>query len=199
MSPMDTANATSVESGPVRPPIFPAFDWIRVRIPIVANEMTIWPGPKETYWEWVEGFPLEFHPFAWDYLWIRCDGYEVEIEPHYAKSTWDTFWTNGSGYVKADALRGLFPFTLGKEVDLLKGVVATLEALPPLIAESRPDDAAKIQQIHGILKTREARYAIGPDPSEGLSSLRRSASEMVWRRKLKRLTRNLDDGASRRR
>lgn len=175
------------DATPVLPPIFPSFDWIRIKMPIVANEKTIWPGPKETYWQWVEGFPFELHPFAWDYLWIRCDGYEVQIEPHYLDSTWDTFWTNGSGHVRADALRGLFPFTLGKQVDLLKGIVATLEALPPLLADRDPDDATKIQQIHGILKTREASSAIGPAVAEDLSSLRRRASDAVWRWKLRRL------------
>ena len=199
MSPVDIANPSPIKSGPVLPPIFEAFDWIRVRMPIDAWEMTIRPGPKETYWEWVKGFPFEFHPFAWDYLWIRCDGYQVEIEPHYAKSTWDTFWTNGSGYVKADALRGLFPFTLGDEVNLLKGIVMTLEALPPLIAVRNPEDATKIERIHDILKTREVQNATGPDPGAGLSSLRRSASEFVWRRKLKSLTQNSDSGESRRR
>ena len=153
MSPVDIANPSPIKSRPVLPPIFEAFDWIRVRMPIVPWEMTIRPGAKATYWEWVKGFPFEFHPFAWDYLWIRCDGYQVEIEPHYAKSTWDTFWTNGSGYVKADALRGLFPFTLGDEVNLLKGIVKTLEALPPLIAERNPEDATKIGRIHDTLKT----------------------------------------------
>jgi hypothetical protein len=192
----ETERLSRNESGPVIPPIFPTFQWIRIQMPIVAGEKTIWPGPKETRWEWVKGFPLELHPFAWDYLWICCDGYQVQIEPHYLESTWDTFWTNGSGHVKADALRGLFPFTLGKQVDLLKGIVATLEALPPLIANRSPDDATKIQQIHGILKTREASKAIGPDPAEGISSLRRSVSEFVWRRKLKRLSFDSEDGGS---
>ena len=198
MSPRMTTidNTVWTQEGPVLPPIFPSFDWIRTRMPIVANEMTIWPGPKETRWEWIEGFPYELHPFAWDYLWIRCDGYQVQIEPHYLKSTWDTFWTNGSGHVRADALRGLFPFTLGKQVDLLKGIVATLEALPPLIADRNPDDATKIQQIHGILKTRDAATAIGIDPAEGMSPLRRSASDFIWRRKLKRLQSGAEDSGS---
>jgi hypothetical protein len=94
--------------------------------------------------------------------------------------------------VKADALRGLFPWTLGNQVDLLQGIVATLEALPPLIADRYPDDATKIQQIHGILKTRDAKTAVGPDAAEGLSSFRRSASEFVWKRKLRRLSIDID-------
>jgi hypothetical protein len=194
---MDSINSKGpTVSGPVVPPIFPTFDWIRVRFPIVANEKTIWPGPKETHWQWVEGFPFELHPFAWDYLWIRCNGYDVEIEPHYLDSTWDTFWTNGTGHVRANAMRGLFPFTLGKQVDLLKGIVATLEALPALIQGRSPDDATKIQQIHGILKTREHATAIGPDPAENMSSLRRSVSEFIWRRKLKRIVSGSDSSRS---
>lgn len=184
MNPLESL--PSNEPGPVLAPIFPTFDWIRIRMPIVGNEKTIWPAPKETRWQWVEGFPFELHPFAWDYMWIRCDGYEVQIEPHYVDSTWDTFWTNGSGHVRADALRGLFPWTLGNQVDLLKGIVATLEVLPALIADRSPDDATKIQQIHGILKTRDASTAVGPDAAEGMSRLRRSASEFVWKRKLRR-------------
>ena len=184
------------ESATLTSPIFPTFDWIRIRMPIVAYEKTIWPSPKETRLDWIKGFPYEFHPFAWDYLWIRCDGHRVQIEPHYLDSTWDTFWTNGSGHVKADALRGLFPFTLGKQVDLLKGIVATLEALPPLIADRNPDTATMIEQIHGILKTREASTVTGPDATEGLSSLRRSASEAVWRWKLKRIAPDSEVGES---
>jgi hypothetical protein len=194
----EVQTVSPARSEPVLPPIFPTFGRIRIQMPIVSGEMTIWPSPSESRWQWVKGYPYELHPFAWDMLWIRCDGYRVQIEPHYAKSTWDTFWTDGNGYVKADALRGLFPFTLGKEVNLLKGIVATLEALPPLIADRNPDDATKIQQIHGILKTREAHAATGPDPSEGLTSLRRSASEKIWRRKVRRLGLEAGDGTSRR-
>lgn len=188
-----TETDSTTTSSPVLPPIFPAFDWIRIQMPIVANEKTIWPGPKESFWQWVQGFPFELHPFAWDYMWIRCDGYEVQIEPHYLDSTWDTFWTNGSGHVRADALRGLFPFTLGKQVELLAGIVATLEALPPLIAKRNSDDATKIEQIHGILKTRDPLLAVGKDPAEGLSPLRRTASDWVWRRKTRGLPRKTTD------
>ena len=189
------ANPHSTPNAPVVPPIFPTFDWIRVRIPIVGEEMTIWPGPKETNWEWIIGFPFELHPFAWDQLWISCDGYEVGIEPHYSESTWDSFWTNGSGHVRADALGGLFPFTLGKQVDLLKGIVSTLEALPPLVVDRNPDDATKIQQIHGILKTRDRMSATGPEPTEGMSSLRRATCDLVWRRKVRRVNRKPGDGS----
>jgi len=196
MSLHNTPKAKRAASESVLPPIFPSFDWLRVRIPIVAEDMTIWPGPKETKWDWIVGFPFELHPFAWDHLWISCDGYEVEIEPHYSESTWDSFWTNGIGHVRADALGGLFPFTLGNQVDLLKGMVSTLEALPPLVADQNPDDATKIQQIHGILKTRDAMTATGPDPTEGMFSLRRSASEFIWRRKVRRLTRKPGGGTS---
>lgn len=184
----ETERSSPNEPDRVIPPTFPTFEWIRIQMPIVAGEKTIWPGPKETRWDWVKGFPLELHPFAWDYLRICCDGYQVQIEPHYLESTWDTFWTNSSGHVKADALRGLFPFTLGRQVDLLKGIVATLEALPPLIEGHSPEDATKIEQIQRILKKRKASTSIGPDPAEGISSVRRSASEFVWRRKLKRLS-----------
>ena len=55
MSQVDPNNNVRAESGPVIPQIFPTLDPLRVRIPIVASEMTIWPGPKETFWEWVEG------------------------------------------------------------------------------------------------------------------------------------------------
>jgi hypothetical protein len=168
-------------------------------MPIVGDEMTIWPGPKATTWEWILGFPLELHPFAWDFLRVRCNGYQVEIQPHYSESTWDTFWTNGSGHVTAQAMGGLFPYTLGDQVDLLRGIVATLAALPALIAGDSPDDATKILQIHGILKTQESSSAIGSDPAEDMSFLRRSASNFVWRRKLRRIARDPNDGDSRER
>lgn len=175
------------------PPPFPKLDSIRIRMPLVGEEMVIWPGPKETYWDWVVGFPLEFHPFAWDYLMISCDQIQVEIQPHYVESTWDTFWANESGYVTAHALGGLFPFTLGEQVDLLKGVVATLAALPALIVDDNPDDADRIQEIHDILVGQDPSAAVGPDPIEGMSFLRRSASDFVWRRKLRRVIRRRDD------
>jgi hypothetical protein len=175
------------------PAAFPEVDSIRIRMPLIGEEMTIWPGPKETYWDWVVGFPLEIHPFAWDYLLISCDGNEVEIQPHYLESTWDTFWTNESGHVTAHALGGLFPYTLGEQVDLLEGIVATLAVLPALIVDDDPVGADKIQQIHDILVAQDASTAIGPDPAEDMSFLRRSASDFVWRRKLRRLTRNRDD------
>jgi hypothetical protein len=161
--------------------------------------MTIWPGPRETYWDWVVGFPLELRPFAWDYLRIRCDGDRVEIEPHYLESTWDTFWTNNSGAVTAQAMGGLFPYTLGDQVDLLEGIVATLAVLPPLVVGDSPDDAAKIQQIHDILTMQTMLTGVGAVPIEGMSFLRRSASDFIWRRKLKRLTRNRIDKEPRKR
>jgi len=197
MSPDDSANPA--ESAPVISPIFPTVDWIRVRMPIVGDEMTIWPGPKETTWEWILGFPLELHPFAWDFLRVSCDGYRVEIQPHYSESTWDTFWTNGSGHVTAQAMGGLFPYTLGNQVDLRRGIVTTLAALPALIAGDSPDDATKIQQIHGILETQESSSEIGSDPAEDMSFLRRSASNIVWRRKLRRIARDPNDGDPRER
>ena len=184
----------SIDNGPVIPPSFPQFDPIRVRIPIISGEMTIWPAPKETFWEWVEGFPFELHPFAWDYMWVSCDRYRLEIKPHYLKSTWDTFWTDGTGYVTAQALGGLFPFTLGKEVDLLRGIVCTIEVLPDHIRDRAPKTAEKIEQIHAILKTREP-----PSVTEGrppLAGWRRTVSEAVWRRKLRRLLRAANGGAS---
>jgi len=129
---------TPVEISNTQTTTMPIFESVRVRMPIVGDDMTIWPEPKETFWDWVAGFPFEIHPFAWDYLWISCDGHQVEIKPHYLASTWDTFWTDGQGYVTANALGGLFPFMLGKEVDLLKGIVSTLEALPPLLVDTTP-------------------------------------------------------------
>ena len=181
------------------PPSFPPVDWIRIRMPLVAEKMTIWPGPKETDWDWVVGFPLELHPFAWDYLRISCDGDRVEIEPHYTESTWDTFWTNETGHVTAQAYGGLFPFTLGDQVDLLEGIVATLAVLPALIVDDHPNDAARIQQIHDILTGQAMSTAIGEDPTVGMSFLRRAACDFVWRRKLWRLRRNRDDRESRKR
>ena len=161
-------------------------------MPLIGDEMTIWPGPKETYWDWVAGFPLEIHPFAWDYLRIRCEENQVENQPHYLESTWDTFWTNESGHVTAQAMGGLFPYTLGEQVDLLEGIVATLAVLPALIVDENPGDADRIQNIHDILVAQDALTAIGPDPAEDMSFLRRSASDFVWRRKLRRLIRHRD-------
>ncbi len=174
---------SKLEDSPVLPPTLPQFAPVRVKTPIVSNEMTIWPGPKETRREWVIGFPYELHPFAWDYMWVSCDGYSVKIKPHYRYSTWDTFWTAANGHVKADGMAGLFPFTLGKEVNLLRGIVATLEALPAHVEKTDPDAARKIAEIHDILKTREKPDVQQPEGR----GLRHRVARHFWSRKLRHL------------
>ena len=118
-------------------------------------------------------------------MWISCDGYSVKIQPHYVDSTWDTFWTDAVGKVTAQALGGLFPFTLGKQVELLQGIVATLEVLPDKIRATDPSAAKAIEEIYATLKAREASPAAQPV----VSGMRRRLSEALWRRKLSRLLR----------
>jgi hypothetical protein len=131
----------------VTPLPFPPLDSLKVRLPIASKEWTIWPGPPESREGFVIGFPLELHPFAWDYVRISCDGRSVELEPHYRESSFDTFWVDGRGHVTCHALGGLFPFTLGRQPDLLDGLRVTLKALPPLVAPRHPQAAEAIAEI----------------------------------------------------
>jgi hypothetical protein len=169
------------------PSTFPSFQPVRVRMPIEGGVKTIWPEPKQTRWEWAVGFPLEIHPFAWDYLWLSCDGHEVRIKPHYLDSTWDTFWTDTTGHVRAVGLAGLFPFTLGNQVDLLEGIIATLGVLPNKVASTDPDTAQKIAEIHLIL-TKLPEKPLQLDPKPNMSKLRRRTSVAFWNRKVRRLS-----------
>lgn len=178
---------TPVEISNTQTTTMPIFKPVRVRMPIVGDDMTIWPEPKETFWDWVAGFPFEIHPFAWDYLWISCDGRQVEIKPHYLESTWDTFWTDDQGVVTAHALGGLFPFTLGDEAELLKGIVATLKVLPDKVDASDPDVAQKIGLIYAMLDSIGA--PVTPFVQPEISRLRGTLSETLWRFKLRRLKR----------
>lgn len=182
----------AIPSNPVNSTSFPPFEPLRIRLPLAGADLTIWPGPKQSRWEWALGFPLELRPFAWDYMWISCTTDRVEIQPHYLESTWDTFWTDLDGSVTAHALGGLFPFTLGNEVDLLKGIVATLDALPAHIRDHAPETADKIKKIHAILAPKEAPPV--PLVRPEMTRLRRTASEAVWRRKLRSLPIDTNDG-----
>jgi len=139
--------ARRVRIGAVTPLPFPPLDSLKVRLPIASKEWTIWPGPPESREGFVIGFPLELHPFAWDYVRISCDGRSVELEPHYRESSFDTFWVDGRGHVTCHALGGLFPFTLGRQPDLLDGLRVTLKALPPLVAPRHPQAAEAIAEI----------------------------------------------------
>ena len=165
------------------PPDFPSVPPIRVRMPISHGKMTVWPGPPETVWDWLAGFPFELHPFAWDYLWVSCDGARLEIRPHYLFSTWDTFWTEPSGRVTAQALGGLFPFTLGKEAELLRGIVSVLEVLPDLVKDEHPAASGDLREIYGTLREQEEPDPLlGPRPAIG--RLRGRAANTLWRWKL---------------
>jgi hypothetical protein len=137
--------ARHVRIGAVTPLPFPPLDSLKVRLPIASKDWTIWPGPPETREGFVIGFPLELHPFAWDYVRISCDGRSVELEPHYRESSFDTFWVDGRGHVTCHALGGLFPFTLGRQPELLDGLRVTVQALPDLVSD--PGAAKTLREL----------------------------------------------------
>ena len=129
------------------------------------------------------GFPLELRPLAWDYLWVSSDGARLEIRPHYVFSTWDTFWTEPTGRVTAQALGGLFPFTLGKEAELLRGIVSVLDVLPELVHDRWPAESEKLQEIYLVLREQEEPDPLlGPRPA--LGRLRGGVAGALWRWKL---------------
>jgi hypothetical protein len=165
------------------PPDFPKIAPLRVRIPISHGQMTVWPGPAATRLDWLAGFPFELRPMAWDYLWISSDGVRLEIKPHYFFSTWDTFWTEPNGQVTAQALGGLFPFTLGKEAELLRGIVSVLEVLPDRVSAENPESSDKLREIFHQLREQEE-----PDPLEGprprLGRVRSRGADALWKWKL---------------
>jgi hypothetical protein len=126
---------------------FPRLVRLRVRIPLRSDEWTIWPAQPETKRDFVVGFPLELHPFAWDYLHIASDGASVRIEPHYRESSFDMFRVDTRGHVTCHALGGLFPFTLGRQPELLEGLRVTVLGLPRLVAPSNPAAAITLQSL----------------------------------------------------
>lgn len=170
-------------------PAFPEIPRIRVRMHIHAKDMTIWPASQqpEPRRDWWTGFPLELRPCAWDYLEVRCDGQRLTIEPHYRQSTFDTFTIDSRGTVCATALGGLFPFTLGHEIQLLDGIVATLEALPEFLSEGDLDLAPRLREIHWKLKVAEAQ---NPPPCRiRLRSAHHKIATAHWRAKQRRARR----------
>lgn len=138
---------TLPDNGRIGPPCFPVFDWIRLQIPIFAYQYSIYPGPPQTWKGFVKGLTREARFFHWDYLWIMSDGYQVQIKPHYDKSTWDTFWTDGDGTVKCHAAFGLYRKTLGVQAQLLPGIVDTLDAVADQIEPTNEVGAEKIREI----------------------------------------------------
>jgi len=126
---------------------FPRLEALDVRMPLESKDWTIWPRASESHWDYVRGFPLELHPFAWDYLVASCDCRRVELKPHYLESSFDTFWIDTSGHVTCHALAGLFPFTLGRQPELLEGLRKTLEAVAARVQPDDPDAAKTIREI----------------------------------------------------
>lgn len=168
---------------PAIPP-FPSFARAKVVMPIDGDKLTLWPQKREKWWEKVLGFPFELRFFAKDYLWISSNGNRIEIQPHYLESTFDTFWIDTRGAVAAQALGGLFPFTLGKQKQLLKGIVATLAAMPSRLKPKDDAVAGMIREIHAQLAKRSEPEATGGARAP-LGRLRSAASNWVWERKLR--------------
>jgi hypothetical protein len=168
------------------PPIppFPKFERVKVVMPIDGDKLTLWPQKREKWWEKLLGFPFELRPLAKDYLWISCNGEHVQIEPHYLESTFDTFWVDVRGVVKAQALWGLFPFTLGKQKQLLMGVVATLAAVPKRLKKKDEALAPTIECIQRYLASLRERAVPETQPLP-MSKLRTTASARVWEAKLR--------------
>ena len=168
---------------------FEPFGETRIVLPIEAAKYAIWPEAEQTTGEWALGHPLELRPFCWDYLDISCSPQQLKIQPHYDKSTWDTFVVDPTGSVEANAFGGAFPFTLGRQPDLLAGIVSVLTALPPLISDTQT--AQKIErlaqylgQISVVLKSRGGMVPNVFHPTQKPSKLGQRIAWHFWRWKL---------------
>jgi len=173
---------------------FPPLDMLRIGLSIRSDEYTIWPGPPETYGDYIIGFPLELHPFAWDYLRIGSDAKKVTVQPHYRESSWDTFWIDLTGHVTCHALGGLFPWTLGKQPELVEGLRTTIAVLPAKVDD--PAAAKALEEIAAILEAIELDLRSLPvdlleEHNEAAREVHRQtargrAAERFWERKRRR-------------
>ncbi len=190
---MPPPSAPSPAAGTETTP-FPQVDSIRIRIPLGSDDWTIFPDPPETRRAWAIGFPLELHPFAWDYLRFSSKPKQVEIQPHYEWSSFDTFWIATSGQVTCHALGGAFPFTLGRQPELLDGLRRTIVALPPLIESHHPETAKRISAVADILSGLHLQLQQIPRDQlvreaavlqeQQRASLRGRLSHALWKQKL---------------
>lgn len=181
---------------PVVTPSFPRLDALSVRIPIDSKDWTIWPGPPATMREFVIGFPLELRPFAWDYVRLSSNGLRLEVQPHYRESTFDTFRVDTRGHVTCHALAGLFPFTLGRQPELLEGLGVTLQAVPPLVARRDERAARTIGEIAERLAAtalelreipeKELQHEIEEARGRARETMRGRRAEAFWLAKLAR-------------
>lgn len=137
---------------------FPPVPRERCQLPLRSAAWTIWPDVEQTSWEWALGHPLELSPFTWDYVVVSCDGLRLELQPHYDKSTWDTFWIDTAGSVEVQAFRGLLRETLGVQHCLRAGIVSTVGVLAHVVERQSARDA--------LLAIRDQLAAIAP-PADG--------------------------------
>ena len=170
---------------------FERFREIHIVLPLDSACYTIWPEAEQTQAEWAIGHPLELRPFRWDFLDISCDSQQLKIQPHYDKSTWDTFFIDPTGKVKVTAFGGLFPITLGRQADLLKGIVSVLKILPDKIRKEHPVIAQQIDQIAQHLDRVSIQLRSGAIPTTSVFhvpvknlGLRDRLLRRFWKRKL---------------
>ena len=98
------------------------------------------------------------------------------MKPHYLESSFDTFWVDTRGHVTCHALGGLFPFTLGRQPELLAGLCKTLKAVASQLA---PSDPVAARTIEGIAEQLGALgIELGKVPPEDL----RRELEEAWKR-----------------
>lgn len=147
--------------------------------PLRGKHWAIWSDAPQNWAAYVLGHPFELRPFRWDYLTFSCDGSRLEIQPHYDRSTWDTFWIDGRGVVQAQALGGLLKETFGEQATLRDGICDVLRSLRNAVRE--PDVQEKIGVILGIL-TGTGNFMARSEASCG--SARPGVRRMFWRMKL---------------
>jgi hypothetical protein len=174
---------------------FPEFDEFRLELPLRGRDYAIWPDERQTHAQWVIGHPLELRPCRWDFLDMSCKRHELTIKPHYDKSTWDTFWIDTGGSVRANGLGRLFPWTMGQQAKLLNGVISVLGEVAKAIRTRDPELAATVDRVAEILAGVVDRIVqmMGPVALEGppapldpgqQTGLRNRLAARFWRWKL---------------
>ena len=137
-----------------RPDAFPKFGPVRVTMDLTSRDWTVFPGNDGH-----RGSPLELRFKGKDYVEISSDGRRLIMKPHYHHSSWDKFTIDEKGKVKVTALKGLFPFTLGKQELLRPGVLATLEEARRLLERSDPKTAKKLGEALAKVKPPTVKKA----------------------------------------
>jgi hypothetical protein len=104
---------------------YPMLAPVRVEMPIELRGWAVAAGHERKKSE--PGLVFEGRPGVADHVFLWSTGDEVHAQPHYTFSTWDEFWADATGRIRATGFGGLFPFTLGDQAGLRSGFLGILD------------------------------------------------------------------------